>query len=77
MSVTGCKYTPAVIGRPNWAITEKGSCWRPTISIPNTRSEGARRTGKAIATVTIVASAATATTSATPLRNVDHRGDDQ
>ena len=45
MSVTGCEYTPMVIGRSNCAITVKGSWWRPTISMPNTRSDGARRTG--------------------------------
>ena len=45
MSVTGCEYTPTATGRPNCSITVKGSSWRPTIAIPNTRSDGARRTG--------------------------------
>ena len=60
MSVTGCEYTPTRIGRANCSITVNGSWWRPTISIPNIRSDGARRTGAAITTVTIVASAETA-----------------
>ena len=77
MSVTGCEYTPMLMGRPNCSMTVKGSWWRPTISIPNTRSDGARRTGAAIAAVTIAARAETATTSATRPRNVHHRGDDQ
>src|ERR1700680_4506197 len=45
--------------------------------MPNTRSDGARRTGAAIATVTITARARTAATSAARPGNVDHRGDDQ
>src|ERR1700674_96369 len=77
MSVTGCEYTPSVTGRPNCAITVKGSWWRPTISMPNTRSDGARRTGAAIAAVTTTARVRTAATSATRPDNVDHRGDDQ
>src|SRR5450830_1778616 len=77
MSVTGCEYTLRLIGRPNCSITVKGSWWRPTISIPNTRSDGTRRTGAAIITVMIVASADTAQTSATRPRNVDHSGDNQ
>src|ERR1700687_4300044 len=77
MSVTGCRYTPTVIGRSNCAITVNGSWWRPTISMPNTRSDGARRTGAPIANVTTTARAETAATSATRPRNVDHRGDDQ
>src|SRR5450830_934515 len=45
--------------------------------MPNTRSDGARRTGAAITTVTIVARARTAATSAMRPGNVDHRGEDQ
>src|SRR6202035_5829484 len=45
--------------------------------MPNTRSDGARSTGAAIATVTIPARARTAATSAARPGNVDHRGDDQ
>src|SRR5688572_32998245 len=77
MSVSGCEYTPKLIGRSNCAMTVNGSWWRPTISIPNTRSDGARRTGAAITTVTVAARARTPTTSATRPANVNHRGDDQ
>src|SRR5579862_4533994 len=42
--------------------------------MPNTRSEGARRTGAAIAAVTIAATARTTPTSAMRPRTVDHRG---
>ena len=77
MSVTGCEYTPIVIGRANCSITVKGSWCRPTISIPNTRSDGARRTGAATVTMMIVASADTAATSAMRPGNADHRSHDQ
>src|ERR1700674_3290648 len=77
MSVTGCEYTPRLIGRPNCSITVNGSWWRPTISVPNTRSDGARRTNAAIDTVTIAAMAKTAATSAARPDTVDHRGEDQ
>src|SRR5580700_2920679 len=65
------------MGRPSCAITVKGSWWRPTISIPNTRSDGARRTCRPIARVMIVATTATATTSAVRPGNVHHRREDQ
>src|SRR4029077_3957806 len=68
---------PMLMGRPNCSITVKGSWWRPTISMPNIRSDGARKTGAAIATVTIAASVETATTSATRGRNVHHRRNNQ
>src|SRR5579862_2932618 len=45
--------------------------------MPNTRSEGARSTGAAIATVTIVAIAMTAANSAARRLKVHHRGNDQ
>src|SRR5687767_11006981 len=45
--------------------------------MPKTRSEGARRTGAAIARVTTTAIAETAPTSATRRGNVDHRGENQ
>src|SRR5258708_2207997 len=45
--------------------------------MPNTRSDGARSTGAAIATVTIRASAETAATSAALPRIGDYRGKDQ
>ena len=77
ISVTGCEYTPIRIGRPNCSITVNGSWCRPTISIPNTRSDGARSTGAATTAVMIAARAETATTSATRPANVDHGGKNQ
>src|SRR5687768_12782997 len=68
---------PMASGRPNCSITVNGSWWRPTVSMPNRRSDGARRTGAASSAVTVVASAATATISATRPAKVDYRGEDQ
>src|ERR1700730_4775867 len=45
--------------------------------MPNTRWDGARRTGAAMATVTMAARAEIAATSATRPGNLGHRGDDQ
>ena len=48
----------------NCAITVNGSWCRPTISLPNTRSDGDRSTGTAMARVTISAHTETPATSA-------------
>src|SRR5580765_8276425 len=45
--------------------------------MPNTRSDGARRTCAAITSVTTTASAETDATSAARFGTVDHRGEDQ
>src|SRR6185436_2936573 len=52
------------MGRSNCSIIVNGSWWRPTISIPNIRSEGARSTGAAMIAVSRRASADTEATSA-------------
>src|SRR6185503_8337593 len=76
-SVTGCRYTPALADPANCCITVNGSWWRPTISAPKMRSDGARTTGAAITIVTRRAAAAAASASAAWRRNVHHRGNDQ
>src|SRR5687768_3355770 len=77
MSVTGCEYIPMRIGRSNCCITVNGSWWRPTMAVPNTRSDGARRTDTAITTVMAVATAETPRTSARRPDTGDYRGKDQ
>src|SRR3954469_5575850 len=58
-------------------MTVNGSWWRPTISSPKIRSDGARMTGPEMTIVTSRAAPTTGSASAACRRKMDHRGYDQ
>src|SRR4029079_3144467 len=76
-SVTGCRYTPALADPANCCITVNGSWWRPTISSPKIRSDGAPMTGAAMACGMSRAAPNAPCASAASRRKMDHHGHNQ